>query len=67
LEELDAGSDVEEEQRRRLQHHLINEKKARLASLLREGLLSEEVYQELSVKLDEDLTRLQGERATSSP
>jgi CPA1 family monovalent cation:H+ antiporter len=66
LEELDAGSDAEEEQRRRLQHHLINEKKARLASLLREGLLSEEVYQELNAKLDEDLTNLQGERATSS-
>jgi Sodium/hydrogen exchanger family len=67
LEELDAGGDVEEEQRRRLQHHLINEKKASLASLLREGLLSEEVYQELSVKLDEDLTKLPGKRATSSP
>jgi Na+:H+ antiporter len=61
LGELDAGSHVVEQQRRRLQHHLINEKKARLASLLREGLLSEEVYQELNVKLDEDMARLQGE------
>jgi CPA1 family monovalent cation:H+ antiporter len=61
LGELDAGNHVIEQQRRRLQQRLINEKKARLASLLREGLLSEEVYQELNVKLDENLARLQGE------
>jgi monovalent cation:H+ antiporter, CPA1 family len=67
LEKLDAGSHVVEEQRRRLQRHLIDEKKARLASLLREGLLSEEAYQELNVKLDEDLARLQGEPATKLP
>jgi monovalent cation:H+ antiporter, CPA1 family len=61
LGELGAGSHVVEEQRRRLQHRLINEKKARLTSLLREGLLSEEAYQELNVKLDEDLAMLQRE------
>jgi hypothetical protein len=67
LGELGAGNHVIEQQRRRLQHRLINEKKARLASLLREGLLSEEAYQELNVKLDEDLAKLQGDPATTLP
>ena len=65
LGELEGGSKIVEQQRRRLRHHLINEKKARLTSLLREGLLSEGAYQELNVKLDEEMARLQGEPATN--
>jgi Na+:H+ antiporter len=63
LGELDAGSHIVEQQQRRMQRCLINEKKARLALLLREGLLSEEAYQELNMKLDEEMARLQGELA----
>ncbi len=68
LNEPLAALDVDNraaEQQYRLQRHLINEKKARLALLLREGLLSEEEYQELNVKLDEDLARLQEEAVTA--
>jgi CPA1 family monovalent cation:H+ antiporter len=64
LAALDIGNRAAEQQQHRLQLHLIKEKKARLALLLREGLLSEEAYQELNVKLDEDLARLQREAAT---
>jgi hypothetical protein len=39
---LDVSNRAAEQQERRMQRHLINEKKARLALLLREGLLSEE-------------------------
>jgi CPA1 family monovalent cation:H+ antiporter len=55
---LEVSSRAAEQQERRMQRHLINEKKARLALLLREGLLSEEAYQELNVRLDEELAGL---------
>jgi CPA1 family monovalent cation:H+ antiporter len=62
LSERLAALDVEgralERHQRRLRHHLLNEKKARLALLLREGLLSEEAYQELNLKLDQELAGL---------
>jgi CPA1 family monovalent cation:H+ antiporter len=61
LAALDVGNRAAQQQQHRLQRHLINEKKARLALLLGEGLLSEEAYQELSMKMDEDLARLQFE------
>jgi CPA1 family monovalent cation:H+ antiporter len=62
---LDVDGRALERQRRRLQRHLLNEKKARLAILLREGLLSEEAYQELNLKLDKDLAGLQEEDVTN--
>jgi CPA1 family monovalent cation:H+ antiporter len=62
---LDVDGRALERQRRRLQRHLLNEKKARLAILLREGLLSEEAYQELNLKLDKDLAGLQKEDVTN--
>lgn len=60
LASLDIEGVALEQQERRLRRHLLNEKKARLTLLAREGLLSQEAHQELSVKVDEDLARLQG-------
>jgi hypothetical protein len=65
LAALDVDGRALERQRRRLQRHLLSEKKARLAILLREGLLSEEAYQELNLKLDKDLAGLQKEDVTN--
>ena len=65
LAALDVDGRALEQQQRRLQRHLLNEKKARLALLLREGLLSEEAYQELNLKLDKDLAGLQKEDVTT--
>ncbi len=52
----------EQQQQQRLQEHLVNVKKARLLVLMREGLLSEEVYQQISEKLDEEIRQLQESR-----
>lgn len=59
LASLDVEGVALEQQERRLRRHLLNEKKARLTLLLREGLLSEEAFKDLSVKMDEDVTKLQ--------
>lgn len=53
------------ELKNRMLRHLIAVKKARLATLLHEGLLSEETYQELIQTLDTDLTQSPGEFASS--
>jgi CPA1 family monovalent cation:H+ antiporter len=51
----DAGRRFEEEQLMRLQRYLIDVKKARMAELLREGILSEPVYGELIDRMDRQL------------
>lgn len=61
IEQLEVGEQVERQQMRYLHRHLINEKKTRLALLLREGLISEPVYQELLQVLDDQLAQLSGE------
>jgi hypothetical protein len=53
---LDGGEHAAQ-QEHRLRQHLINEKKARLSLLLREGRLSKTAYDELNVKLDQDLAK----------
>jgi CPA1 family monovalent cation:H+ antiporter len=59
LTQLDAASQVYKQQHlRRIQRHLIDRKKARLAELFREGMISEASHQELTRRLDEDLARL---------
>jgi CPA1 family monovalent cation:H+ antiporter len=55
---LDLEGVALEMQERRLRQHLLNEKKARLFLLVREGLLSERTHQELNKKLDEELADL---------
>jgi CPA1 family monovalent cation:H+ antiporter len=52
-----------ERQRRRLERHLANEKKTRLALLVHEGLLSDAAYQELSEKLDQEMCGLESGKA----
>ncbi|RMG52004.1 MAG: Na+/H+ antiporter [Acidobacteria bacterium] len=52
---------IEREQQRRLQRYLIDVKKARLAELLREGVISEASYHELHAQLDEEVAALQSE------
>lgn len=56
---------IEREQQRRLQRYLIDVKKARLAELLREGVLSEASYHELHAQLDEEAAALQSEQPFS--
>lgn len=59
LAKVDVGDiSVETLQKRRLLRHLINEKKARLGLLFREGLISERSHHELNMTLDEELARL---------
>jgi len=59
LARVDVGDiSVEALQKRRLLRHLINEKKTRLATLSREGLISESSHHDLNVSLDEELARL---------
>jgi len=68
LAQLDAAYQaVEQQQHRRLQRHLIDVKKARLAELQREGILSEPAYRELNQQLDENLAALQNEPASTTP
>lgn len=62
LTEQQLDGELEE----RMLRHLIAVKKARLATLLGEGLLSEETYQELSQTLDQELTQSPSEAASSS-
>jgi CPA1 family monovalent cation:H+ antiporter len=56
LQQLNVTDRLFEQQRqRRVQEHLISVKKARLAVLLREGMLAEETYRVLNDRLDEEL------------
>ncbi len=58
IEKMDVGiEEIEQQQIRRVERHLINEKKARLTLLLREGLISESVNLELNEKLDQQLAQ----------
>lgn len=60
LAQLDAGNPSMEQQRlRRIQQHLIDVKKTRLAELLQEGILSEAAFQKLNKQLDEHLASSQ--------
>jgi CPA1 family monovalent cation:H+ antiporter len=45
---------LEQQQLQRLHRHLINIKKARLTELLREGMLSESAYTEITERLNQD-------------
>ncbi|MEP7271924.1 MAG: Na+/H+ antiporter [Acidobacteriota bacterium] len=66
LKELDVTDrEVDQQLKNRILRHLIAVKKARLATLLREGLLSEEASREVNEALDEDLARLQSEPAST--
>lgn len=59
IELMDVGiEEIEQQQILRVERHLINEKKARLALLLREGLISESAHLELNEKLDEQLAQI---------
>jgi CPA1 family monovalent cation:H+ antiporter len=49
---------VEQQQEARLRHHLISVRKARLAELKQEGILSEASFNEASQLLDEELANL---------
>ncbi len=60
-----TDQEVDIELKNRMLRHLIAVKKARLAGLLHEGLLSEETYQELIQTLDADLTQSPGEFVSS--
>jgi len=53
---------MERELSRRLKRHLIDLKKARLTELLRENMLSEASFHELSQMLDEELAAVQSEQ-----
>ncbi len=65
LSELDVtDQDADRQLKTRMLYHLIAVKKARSATLLREGLLSEETWRELNEAMDEELADLQDE-ATS--
>jgi monovalent cation:H+ antiporter, CPA1 family len=48
----------EQQQQQRLQKHLLHVKKARLLALWREGLLSEDTYQQINEKVDNELAQL---------
>lgn len=65
LAQMETGAGALEQQRQRIRKHLLHEKKTRLTTLLREGMLSEEAYQLLREKLDEDLAKLQEETVTT--
>ncbi len=54
---------LERQQTRRIHSHLIDVKKSRLAERVREGMLSQSVYEELNDELDEHLSRAQEEPA----
>lgn len=59
LSQFEAGEHALEQQCRRIQRHLTHEKKARLATLFQEGIVSEPAYHHLSERLDRDLAGLQ--------
>lgn len=66
LSDLDvADRDVDRQLRNQTSRHLIAAKKARLTTLLRDGLLSEETWRELNEAMDEDLAYLQDESTSS--
>jgi CPA1 family monovalent cation:H+ antiporter len=50
-----ADRALEQEQIRRLHHHLVDVKKTRLTELMREGMLSETVYAEINGRLDQEI------------
>lgn len=56
-----AEGAVEIQQQARIRRHLINFKKARIAELLQEGILSDTAFGEVSRKIDHDLADLQKE------
>jgi len=59
LRELNpAGEELEHRQLARVERHLLAVKKARLADLSRQGMLSEEVHRELGTELDRDQLNL---------
>lgn len=60
-----TDQEVDSELKNRMLRHLIAVKKARLATLLHEGLLSEDTYQDLIQTLDSDLTQSPGEFAST--
>lgn len=61
-----TDQEVDIELKNRMLRHLVAVKKARLATLLHEGLLSEDTYQELIQRLDTDLTQSPGEFSSPS-
>jgi hypothetical protein len=66
LSDLDvADRDVDRQLRNQTSRHLIAAKKARLTTLLRDGLLSEETWRELNEAMDEELADLQDESTSS--
>jgi monovalent cation:H+ antiporter, CPA1 family len=62
-----TDQEVDADLKDKMVRHLIAVKKARLASLLREGLLSDDTYQELIQTLDKELTEGMVELASPSP
>lgn len=58
---------VEEQQVRRLRHHLTDVRKARFRELLREGILSNAVYEELEEQLDQRPSEAFEDAATQDP
>lgn len=66
LSQFEAGEHALERQCRRIQKHLIHEKKARLATLLQEGIVSDSAYQQLTENLNRDLAELHEEQVHAS-
>jgi CPA1 family monovalent cation:H+ antiporter len=64
---LEASEQAQAQQRCRIRKHLLYEKKAGLTTLLREGLLSDENYQELNENLDHELANLEDELHLQAP
>lgn len=58
---------VEEQQVRRIRHHLTDVRKARFRELLREGILSNAVYEELEEELDQRPSEAYEDAATQDP
>jgi len=56
-----ANRELERRQRKRVERHLIDAKKTRLAELLRDGLFSEASHRALSGQLDEEAAAAQAE------
>lgn len=53
-----VGEELEQRQLARVQNHLLDVRKARLADLSRQGMLSEDVHRELGRDLDRDRLKL---------
>jgi uncharacterized membrane protein YheB (UPF0754 family) len=66
LAQMETGAEALEQRRHRIRKHLLYEKKARLTTLWREGMLSDEAYQELNEKLDHEIADLHREPAPSA-